>query len=246
MKMILTSSLGGSRKVDGRRVPAVLLNDNGLLDKLKALWKENSKVMIICASPDYYEKNDSICACLKEAFPMSGLSISYIEKCDGRNEKLIEKLPEMDVILLAGGHVPTQNAFMKKIGLKEKLMDFDGLLLAWSADSMNCASRVYASPELEGEAADPGFVRWISGLGLTEINMYPHYQVLKEEYLDGFRVIEDIAYADSFTHELLALNDGSYITIENGTETLYGEAYRIKDGNLEKICRDGEAVVLKN
>lgn len=65
-------------------------------------------------------------------------------------------------------------------------------------------------------------------------------------YLDGFRAIEDIVYADSFTHELLALNDGNYITIENGMETLFGEAFRIKDGNLEKICRDGEAVVLKN
>ena len=40
MKMILTSALGGSRKVDGRRVSAVLLNDNGQLGKLKALWKE--------------------------------------------------------------------------------------------------------------------------------------------------------------------------------------------------------------
>lgn len=27
---------------------------------------------------------------------MSGLSISYIEKCDGRNEKLIDKLPELE------------------------------------------------------------------------------------------------------------------------------------------------------
>lgn len=42
MKMILTSALGGSRKVDGRRVPAVLLNDNGQLGKLKALWKETN------------------------------------------------------------------------------------------------------------------------------------------------------------------------------------------------------------
>lgn len=88
---------------------------------MKELWVEDSKVMIICASPDDHEKNDSVCSCLKETFPMSGLSISYIDKCDGRNEKLIEKLPEMDVILLAGGHVPTQNVFMKRIGLKERL-----------------------------------------------------------------------------------------------------------------------------
>lgn len=41
------------------------------------------------------------------------------------------------------------------------------------------------------------------------------------------------------------MTDGSYITIENGTETLYGEAYRIKNGNMEMICRDGEVFVLK-
>ncbi len=245
MNIILTSSLGGSFKVDGKRVPSVFLTDNGLLDKLRELWVEDSKVMIICASPNDYEKNDSVCACLREAFPMSGLSISYIETCDGRNEELIEKLPEMNVILLAGGHVPTQNNFMKKIGLKERLIDFNGLLIAWSAGSMNCASNVYASPELEGEAVDTSFIRWISGLGLTETNIFPHYQLLKDDYLDGLRVMEDITYADSYTHEIVAMTDGSYITIENGREILYGEAYRIKNGNLEMICRNGEVFVLK-
>lgn len=245
MNIILTSSLGGSFKVNGQRIPSVFLTDNGLLDKLKELWVEDSKVMIICASPNDHEKNDSVCACLRESFPMSGLSISYIEKCDDRNEELIEKLPEMDVILLAGGHVPTQNIFMKKIGLKERLKDFNGLLIAWSAGSMNCASNVYAAPELEGEAVDTDYSRWISGLGLTETNIFPHYQVLKDAYLDGLRVMEDITYADSYTHEILAMNDGSYITIENGTEILHGEAYRIKNGKLEMICRNGEAFVLK-
>lgn len=57
--------------------------------------------------------------------------------------------------------------------------------------------------------------------------------------------MEDIVYVDSYTHEIVAMTDGSYITIENGTETLYGEAYRIKNGNLEMICRDGEVFVLK-
>ncbi|MDE5865808.1 MAG: peptidase E, partial [Lachnospiraceae bacterium] len=109
MNIILTSSLGGSIKVNGKRVPSVFLTDNGLLDKMKELWVEDSKVMIICASPNDHEINDSVCACLREAFLMSGLSVSHIEICDDRNEKLIEKLPEMDVILLTGGHVPTQN-----------------------------------------------------------------------------------------------------------------------------------------
>ncbi|MCH5273315.1 MAG: Type 1 glutamine amidotransferase-like domain-containing protein, partial [Lachnospiraceae bacterium] len=166
--------------------------------------------------------------------------------CDDRNEELIEKLEEMDVILVAGGHVPTQNKFMKKLKLKERLVNFNGLIIAWSAGSMNCAATVYAAPEIEGEAIDPYYERWISGLGITELNIFPHYQVLKNEYLDGLRVMEDIVYADSFKHEILAMNDGSYIMINDGMEVLFGEAYLIKDGCKEQICENGEFVVLKD
>lgn len=244
MKVILTSSLGGSTKINGTRIPSALLPDNGLVDKLLEVWVENAKVLMICASPDDYEKNDAVCECLREAFPMSGLSVSYIDKCDSRNEHLAETIPDMDVVLLTGGHVPTQNAFLKKIRCREQLQRFNGLLIGWSAGSMNCAATVYASPELEGEAADPRYERWIPGLGLTETNIFPHYQFLKDEYLDGLRVMEDIVYPDSYFHEILAIHDGTYITIENGVETLYGEAYRIKDGFIQQICRNGESICL--
>ncbi len=246
MKAILTSSLGGSVKVEGKRIPSVLIEKNGLLARLKSIWTKNAKVMIICASPNDYEKNDSVCDCLKEAFPMSGLSVSSMEKCDDRNREITERLGEMDVILLAGGHVPTQNMFMKQLRLKEKLSEYNGIVIAWSAGSMNCAKDVYAAPELEGEAADPFYKRWISGLGLTKINIFPHFQILKGDYLDGLRVMEDIVYADSMGHEILALNDGSYIVIDDEHEILYGEAYMIKDGHQRQICKDGESLVLKN
>ncbi|MBQ9927245.1 MAG: Type 1 glutamine amidotransferase-like domain-containing protein [Lachnospiraceae bacterium] len=246
MKVILTSSLGGSKKVNGKRIPSTLMEDNGLTDKIKSIWKDNAKVMVICASPNDYDVNNSIYHCLKEAFPMSGLSFTSFEICDDRNEEIVERLDEMDAIILVGGHVPTQNAFMKKIGLREKIESYRGVVIAWSAGSMNCAETVYAGPELEGEAIDPDYQRWISGLGLTKINIFPHFQSLKDEMLDGLRLIEDITYADSMGHEFIALNDGSYIVIEDGVETLYGEAYSIKDGNLKQICKNGESYIFSS
>ena len=78
MKAMLTSSLGGAFKVNGTRVPSVLIQHNGLLDNLKSIWIQNAKVLIICADPTDYDKNDSVCACLKESFPMSGLSVSQV------------------------------------------------------------------------------------------------------------------------------------------------------------------------
>ena len=244
MKAMLTSSLGGAIKMNGKRIPDVLIQQNGLLDKLKSIWIQDARVLIVCANPDNHEKNDGVYACLKEALPMSGLSVSYLAQCDDRNPDIIENLPDMDVIILAGGHVPTQNRFMKQLRLKERLLEFKGILVAWSAGSMNCAEVVYAGPELEGEALDPLYERWITGLGITNINIYPHFQKLRDEYLDGMRLIEDITFEDSVGHEIIALNDGSYIMIENGQTTLYGEAYRIQDRQLTQLCKDGECIVL--
>ena len=108
---------------------------------------------------------------------------------------------------------------------------------------MNCADTVYSCPELDGEANDPTFQRWISGLGLTDINIFPHFQYLRDKYLDGLRMTE-IIYGDSVGHEIIALNDGSYILIIDGEATLYGEAYSILDGKERLICRNGESLAL--
>ena len=244
MKAILTSSLGGQIKIDGKRLPAKLPETNGLLKCIKETWKNDSKVMIVSGSPEYYDKNDSVLFCLKGAFSLSNLSASEVLMCDERNKEIIERLPEMDVLILAGGHVPTQNSFMKTIELKERLQDWDGLLIAWSAGSMNCAEMVYAGPEFPGEAIDPNYQRWISGLGITKTNIFPHFEALRDEILDGLRLIEDITYADSMGHEIIALNNGSFIVIDNGTEILYGEAYSIKDGQQKQICTDDKWIRL--
>ena len=244
MNVILTSHLGGSYRENGKRIPAMLLEDNGLLEKLRSLWPDNARVLMICADPTDYTKNDIVLSCFTQAFPMSGLDYDSIEMCDDRNMESAADLSRKDVIILTGGHVPTQNRFFREISLKEKLNGYTGLVIAWSAGSMNCADPVYAGPELPGEAVDPAFQRWIPGLGLTKTNIFPHFNALKDDMLDGMRLIEDITFADSKTHEIIAINNGSYITIDQNGETLYGEAYSIKNGVMKQICRNGEAIHL--
>lgn len=244
MKALLASSLGGSLKVDGVRHPALLMQENGMLENLKAIWPDHANVLFVCADPNDHERNDGILNCLRESFPMSGLPLSDVSMCDGRNPEAIERLDTTDVLILIGGHVPTQNVFLHAQKLKQRLSSYKGIVIAWSAGSMNCADIVYAAPEEEGEAIDPAFERWISGLGITNINIFPHFQSLRDACLDGLRIVEDITFQDSFHNEILALNDGSYLLIEDEKTTLYGEAYRIKDGVIELICKDGEAVAL--
>ena len=54
MKAILTSYLGGSIKAGGKRIPIPLMDENGQLDKIKAFWRENSKILLISGTPDDY------------------------------------------------------------------------------------------------------------------------------------------------------------------------------------------------
>lgn len=244
MKAMLASALGATRKVNGTKVPSVLIQRNGFLERLKSIWEQNARVLIICGDPSDYKKNDNLCNDLKDSFYMSGLSVSYIDKCDDRNPEIVDDLENIDVIILTGGHVPTQNMFLKQLQLRERLLNYNGIVVAWSAGSMNCADVVYAGPEFEGEAIDPLYERWITGLGITDINIFPHFQKLKDDYLDGMRLIEDITFDDSVGHEIIALNDGSYIMINEGQTILYGEAYMIKDREQTQICKEDEFISL--
>ena len=56
MKVVMTSSIGGAIKENGKRQPAPLFWYNGFLEKLQSEWVDHSKIMMIAASPDDYEK----------------------------------------------------------------------------------------------------------------------------------------------------------------------------------------------
>ena len=245
LKIILTSCFCDFKIENGREVASELIRRNGLFDAFKSVWVKDARVLIISSDPEDTRGNDELCARMRDTFSLSGLSVSKIDICDSRNPESAERLCEVDVLVLAGGHVPTQNRFMKEIGLRERLTDYRGSIVALSAGSMNCADTVYAIPELDGEAIDSSYKRWIDGLGLTDVNIFPHYQYLRGVCVDGLRMAEDIAFADSMGKEIIALNDGSYIFISDGKTKIFGESYMIKDGKQRLLCRDGESYQLK-
>ena len=244
MISFLTSHIGDSYRVNGKRYPQKIWNSNGFVDLLRKHWQKPCRVLIIGTAPDCYERNDSILECMKVSFPMTGLPVREMFIVDDRNEAPVEYLADFDVLILSGGHVPSQNAYFEKLRLKEKLTDFDGILIGISAGTMNSAETVYAHPELDGEATDPAYRRFIPGLGIIRVMVLPHYQQIKDDVLDGLRVFEDIAYPDSIGREFYALVDGSFITVENGMSTLHGEAYLIKDGAIRQICKENESIQL--
>lgn len=146
-----------------------------------------------------------------------------------------------DFIVLSGGHVPTQNAFFRKIRLRHILRHFHGTVMGISAGSMNMADIVYAQPEAPGET-DPDFEIFLPGLGLTWVNILPHCQKAMHYMLDGQRLYEDITYPQSMGQTFFALPDGSYFFQDEEGLMLCGKSFRLRDGILELLTVDGECL----
>ena len=223
---------------------AILSPANGFIDNLKAALPPRPRALFICADPANHADTDAFARDIGAAIVEAGIAISHRAVLDGRNEKEAQLLIwQSDLIVLSGGHVPTQNIFFQKIGLGKLLKNYQGVILGISAGSMNCARRAYAQPEEPGESR-PDFRRFYPGLGLSEINILPHYQQVKDRLIDGKRLFEDVTYVDSIGNSFLSLVDGSYVLERGGETTLYGEAYAITDGKFFQISHEDEIVPL--
>lgn len=221
---------------------AFLSNTNGFVDRIREVLPENPRALFICSDPDDHNGTCRFAAETCAAFAMEGMAFSSYHVLDWQNARRAYQLISMtDLIILCGGHVPTQNAFFRKIRLRHLLRHYDGCVVGISAGSMNCADTVYVQPEEPGESV-PEFQRFAPGLGLTDVNILPHYQKVKDNILDDLRLFEDITYADSMGNTFFALPDNSYFYQDEDCLLLFGEAYRLRDGALEQICDTDECL----
>ena len=221
---------------------AILSNDNDFIDRIRDILPPFPRCLFVCSSPDRRDLNCRFGADVFSAFAEAGICFSSYHILDAESADAAEELVEnSDLIVLAGGHVPTQNAFFQEIHLREILEGYSGTVMGISAGSMNSADVVYVQPEEEGES-DPEFERFAPGLGLTEVNVLPHYQKVKDNILDGLRLFEDITYPDSMGNTFFALPDGSYFYQDDDCLLLCGKAYRLRDGILELLTLDGEVL----
>ena len=107
---------------------------NSFMDELHRRFQSGGRVLFICSNPDVYDKTDFFANATKEIFENAGFSFGSFCILDSRNER---KAPELvknsDLIILAGGHVTTQNRFFNRIGLRGLLKDYTGILIGISA-----------------------------------------------------------------------------------------------------------------
>ena len=223
---------------------AILDPQNGLLERLRQALPPYPRCLYICSRPARHDRNCRVGADVFQIFAQVGMPFASYRVLDRENiadaSKLVE---ESDLSVLAGGHVPTQNRFFHEAKLPELLRDYRGTVLGISAGSMNMADIVYSQPEEPGES-HPSFERFLPGLGLTDVNILPHYQKVKDWTLDGLRLFEDITYADSHGKKFLALPDGSYVYQTGNRKLLCGEGYLIQNGKIQPLTRKGQELDL--
>lgn len=227
--------------------------DNGFLAEVKAALARATgprrlpRVLLVSAAPDDNAYNESVETGMAECIHRSGIETERIVMLRRENaHKAALLVEEADWVVLCGGHVPTQNKFIHDIHLRSLLNDFKGVVMGCSAGSMNCADRVYSHPELPGEATDPAYRRWLTGLGLTHIQLLPHLDQVRHMKVDGLRLFEDIAFADSWGHKFYALPDGGYVIARNGRSQLRGEAYEVARGQMRQISEENKSYTFMN
>lgn len=239
-------------------VPCPLDESNHFGDNLRRYWKPDTRLLIFVSDPC----DEKLATHLKtetfDAFSLADFSISevrcfnnkYIEeyyketgclKETAGRQALKEALKWCDVFYLSGGHGPTENAFMNECDLKTLIHDkdiFDGIFIGLSAGAVNAADSAYLIPELPGESIDPDYVRFSDGLGLTTLNIIPHFEYFRNFHLDGKHLFNEVVYDDSFKRKMYIIHDGSYFMIRNGITEFFGDGITMENGIKHPLSPD--------
>ena len=233
--IFLTSDIGAYKKIDGGKVACAFSNENGLVDQIKKCVDKTDVFVFVASNPNGFEKTDSYATIIMESFRLAGFNFKECIVVDNRNkDNLQDLIQRAGVVYLAGGHVPTQNDFIQSIGLKELLLNYNGVIIGQSAGSMNLAEVVYNYPEDISEINDPKFLK---GLGITNLSIVPHFNLEtgNEQVEDGIDLMRDYLLKDSYKVPLYCLTNGSHIYLNAAQTKFCGNIYLIKEGAISKL-----------
>ena len=202
--------------------------------------------VFVCSDPDQHDFTDASAGSMRKGMEEAGIQFDSYNVLDGRTVGWARTYVDTsEVVILSGGHVPTQHRFFERIHLRELLQHFRGVVIGISAGSMNMAESVFSHPELPGETRNPHYRCEFPGLGLSMRNILPHWQNLQHMVLDGKRMLEDIIIPTTDEHAFYCLPDGSYIFSDGGKEELRGEAYLASNRIVRPICYTGSVLRLQ-
>lgn len=238
MILFLTSDVGASKKENGVRVVSKLNNTNKFIEELQKYIIKGDNFLFVASDPDAFKINDSYGMLTFNSFNLSGFNFNKLHILDSRNKSEAENLvKKASIVFLAGGNTIRQMQFFEEINLSKLLREHSSIIIGQSAGSINLAKEAYCSPEDEEELNN---VRYFSGLGLTKINIEPHFK--NSPHFAQFDILEKILLEDSKKKPFIAITDGSYIIDDGKEQKIFGEAYAFSNGDYYQICQDEKSL----
>ena len=119
----MTLFITSSPYIDGAD-RAILNPQNEFVDRLRCALPDNPRALFICSNPEDHAGTCRFGADTVSSFAMAGMAFSSYHVLTGENAGDAPYLvADSDLIILAGGHVPTQLRFFHQILLPQLLCD---------------------------------------------------------------------------------------------------------------------------
>lgn len=134
---------------------------------------------------------------------------------------LDDELNDYDVIFLMGGNPIKQIEIINKINLKN-LINKAKVVIVVSAGAINLSNEaIYYNDYSEK-------IEIYDGIGLIDINVYPHFDINNKEFLEEIKMVSKIK-------ALIALPNESFIKLDDEQIEFCGDCYKVANDNIIEI-----------
>ena len=134
---------------------------------------------------------------------------------------LDDELNDYDVIFLMGGNPIKQIEIINKINLRN-IINKAKVVIGVSAGAINLSNEaIYYNDYSEK-------IEIYNGISLTDINVYPHFDINNKEFLEEVKMVSKIK-------TLIALPNESFIKLDDEQIEFCGNCYKVVNDNIIKI-----------
>lgn len=134
---------------------------------------------------------------------------------------LDDELNDYDVIFLMGGNPIKQIEIINKINLRN-IINKAKVVIGVSAGAINLSNEaIYYNDYSEK-------IEIYNGISLTDINVYPHFDINNKEFLEEVKMVSKI-------NTLIALPNESFIKLDDEQIEFCGDCYKVANDNIIKI-----------
>lgn len=134
---------------------------------------------------------------------------------------LDDELNDYDVIFLMGGNPIKQIEIINKINLRN-IINKAKVVIGVSAGAINLSNEaIYYNDYSEK-------IEIYNGISLTDINVYPHFDINNKEFLEEVKMVSKIK-------TLIALPNESFIKLDDEQIEFCGDCYKVVNDNIIKI-----------